>query len=236
MKKQIKNTVSTLALILGLIFAAMASSSSLIPVFAQTNQTSNSVTTSNDTKMNVNTTGVAASIKSPVNTFSANGGISSLIFVRQKPSSVSLNPSTLSAATKFVLSGDWNLTVSKGKVTNFAAKFIKVLNSGAKWHTHDIINFKSANNTTTNVELSPDRSSTIPGTVNIKLNNTNVWNNVKSNIHLSKGKVITINLDNNATGDHFQGQPIYGVIESIKDSNENELLKTQQQAMKQKPM
>jgi hypothetical protein len=236
MEKQIKNTVSTLALILGLIFAAMASSSSLISVFAQTNQTSDSATTSSGTKMNVNTTGMPVSIKSHMNTFSANGDISSLIFVRQKPSSTSLNPSTLSAATKFVLSGDWNLTVSKGKVTNFAAKFIKVLNSGAKWHTHDIINFKSANNTVTNVELSPNKSSTISGTVDIKLNNTSVWKSVKSNILLFNGKVITINLDNNATGDHFQGQPIYGVIESIKDSNGNELLKTQQQAMKQKPM
>ena len=138
--------------------------------------------------------------------------------------------------TKFILSGDWNLTVSKGKVTNFAAKFIKVLNNGAKWHTHDIINFKIANGTITNVELSPNKSSSISGTVDIKLNNTNVWKNVKTNILISEGKVITINLDNNATGDHFQGQPIYGVVQSIRDANGNELLKTQQQAMKQKPM
>ena len=127
------------------------------------------------------------------------------------------------------------MTISKGKVTNFAAKFIKVLNCGAKWHTHDIINFKIANNTITNVKLSPNKSSSISGTVDIKLNNTNVWKSVKTNILISEGKVITINLDNNATGGYFQGQPIYGVVESIKDANGNELLKTQQQVMKQKP-
>ena len=45
------------------------------------------------------------------------------------------------------------------------------------------------------------------------------------------GKTITINLDNQATGNHFQGQPIYGVVESMKDSTGNEMLKAQQQAV-----
>jgi hypothetical protein len=83
--------------------------------------------------------------------------------------------------------------------------------------------------------LSSNKSVSIPGTVDIKLNGTSVWNNVKANILISKGKVITINLDNNATGDHFQGQPIYGAVESIKDANGTELLKAQQQALQQKP-
>ena len=233
MKKQIESSVIALALILGLIFAATASSSSLIPVFAQANQTS-SAAASNRTKMNGNTTGVTASIISPTNTFSASGDIGSLIFVTQKPINATINPSSLSATTKFVLSGDWNLTVNTGKVTNFAAKFIKVLNDSSRWHTHDIINFKPSNtNNNTIVQLSTDKSASIPGPVDIKLNNTR--NNVKANILISKGKVMTINLDNNATGNHFQGQPIYGVVESIKDANGNELLKAQQQALQQKP-
>lgn len=160
-----------------------------------------------------------------------------MIFVTQKPINATINPSSLFAATKFVLSGDWNLTVDTGKVTNFAAKFIKVLNDSSRWHTHDIINFKptNINNSNTIIQLSPDKSATVQGTVDIKLNNTSAWNNVKSNISISKGKVITIDLDNNATGNHFQGQPIYGVVESIKDGNGNELLKAQQQALQQKP-
>jgi len=172
---------------------------------------------------------------SPTDTFSASGDISSLIFVTQKPINATINPSSLSNATKFVLSGDWNLTVNTGKVTDFTAKFIKVLNDSSKWHTHDIINFKPSNANNTTVQLSPDKSASIPGTVDIKLNNTSAWNNVKTNILISKGKVITINLDNNATSNHFQGQPIYGVVESIKDANGNELLKAQQQALQQKP-
>jgi hypothetical protein len=243
MKKQMESTVVALALILGLIFAATASSS-LLPVFAQTNQMSG-VAGSNSTKMNGNTTQATALASSPIKTFSATGDISSLIFVTQnkivylgnfkKPTTSTINPSSLSVATKFLLSGDWNLTVNGGKVTNFAAKFIKVLNDSTKWHTHDIINFKPSNINNTIVQLSPDKSASIQGTVDVKLNNTSAWNNVKSNISISKGKVITINLDNNATGNHFQGQTIYGVVESIKDGNGNELLKAQQQALQQKP-
>ena len=234
MKKQIENTIFALALTLGLIFAATVNSN-LLPIFAQTNQMS-SAADSNSTKMDekTNNTQSTASV-SPIKTFSANGDISSLIFVTQKPINATINSASLSNATKFVLSGDWNLTVSAGKVTNFAAKFIKVLNDSSKWHTHDIVNFKPSNTNNTIVQLSPDKSASIPGTVDIKLNNTSAWNNVKTNILISKGKVITINLDNNATSNHFQGQPIYGVVESIKDANGNELLKAQQQALQQKP-
>ena len=221
MKKQIENTGVALTLTLGLIFAATVNSS-LLPVFAQTNQTSS-------------TTTQATALVSPIKTFSANGDISSLIFVTQKPINATINSASLSNATKFVLSGDWNLTVSAGKVANFAAKFIKVLNDSSKWHTHDIINFKPSNTNNTIVQLSPDKSASIPGIVDIKLNNTSAWNDVKTNILISKGKVITINLDNNATSNHFQGQPIYGVVQSIKDANGNELLKAQQQAIQQKP-
>jgi hypothetical protein len=230
----ISNLVIALALTLGLVFVA-TSSSNIPPVFAQANQMSSAATFSNTSKTNENTTKVTASIISPMNTFSTSGDISSLIFVTQKPINATINPSSLSAATKFVLSGDWNLTVNTGKVTHFAVKFIKVLNDSSRWHTHDIINFKPANDNNSTVQLSPDKTASIQGTVDVKLNNTSAWNNVKADILISKGKVITINLDNNATGNHFQGQPIYGVVESIKDANGNELLKAQQKALQQKP-
>ncbi len=109
------------------------------------------------------------------------------------------------------------------------AKFIKVLNNGERWHTHIITNFRAINNT--NVNLPPDRSASIFGTVDVKLNGTSFWNTTKVNILINKGKTITINLDDQATGNHFQGQPIYGVVESMKDSIGNEMLKAQQQAV-----
>ena len=60
---------------------------------------------------------------------------------------------------------------------------------------------------------------------------TSVWNTRQVNLLINKGKTITINLDNQATSNHFQGQPIYGVVESMKDSAGKEKLKAQQQAV-----
>src|SRR5215469_8313529 len=74
-------------------------------------------------------------------TFSANGIISSLVFVTQNPNDTISNGNSAAGikdAKKFVLAGDWVLTVNNGKVTDFTAKFIKVLNNGQKWHTHVI--------------------------------------------------------------------------------------------------
>lgn len=229
-KKRTENIVMVLSLALGLILAVAGNNSSinLDAVFAQTNGTTKNITST-----------------TPMNTFSASGDISSLIFVTsknivylgnfEKPINATINPSSLSAAQKFILSGNWNLTVDKGKVTNFSAKFIKELNDASKWHTHDILNFKSISNNTMPIQLSPNKSATISGTADVKLNNTNAWNGVKTNILISKGKLITIHLDNNATANHFQGQPIYGVVKSIKDANSNEFLKAQQKAMMQRP-
>ena len=130
-------------------------------------------------------------------------------------------------AKKFVLSGNWDLKVEDGKPTSFTAKFIKVLSDGNRWHTHEITNFKSNNDT--RVELKPDNTVSFSGTVDVKLNNTSPWNGTNVNIMISKGKTISIILDDNATGDHFQGQPIYGIVESIKDANANEMLSEQHQ-------
>ena len=87
MKKQIENTGVALTLTLGLIFAATVNSS-LLPVFAQTNQTSS-------------TTTQATALVSPIKTFSANGDISSLIFVIEKPINATINSANLSNATLY---------------------------------------------------------------------------------------------------------------------------------------
>jgi hypothetical protein len=172
--------------------------------------------------------------------FTGTGKISSLIFVHEKAAgnntsekkitsnNISSDIATLSVnANKFVLSGNWNLKVEDGKPTAFTAKFIKVLSDGNRWHTHEISNFKSNNNT--RVELKPDNSVSSSGTVDVKLNNTSPWNATNVNIMIAKGKTISVILDDNATGDHFQGQPIYGIVESIKDANGNEMLSAQHQ-------
>jgi hypothetical protein len=64
--------------------------------------------------------------------FSERGTINSLVYL---PSGDDKN-STLGAAKKFILFGNWNLIVHQGVVKNFQAKFINVLPDGTRWHSH----------------------------------------------------------------------------------------------------
>jgi hypothetical protein len=218
------NVAIALAMAIELVFVITGSPVSVSPLFAQTNETNRAPTYDN-----INSSG------NNNNTFSATGSISSLIYLTGKKTSNSLadiDPLKLTAEKKFSLSGNWSLSVNEGKVTNFATKFSNVLNDGTLWHTHELTNWKAINNTI--VRLTPDKSALIAGTVDIKLNGTDIWNDIKTNILITKGKVIAIALDNEAMANHFYGQPIYGVVRSIKDARGNEMLNTQQlQAMQQ---
>jgi hypothetical protein len=228
------NVAIALAMAIELVFVITGSLVSVSPLFAQTNETNGALTYDNISSSG--NTAATTTTKTPNNnnnTFSATGSISSLIYLTGKKNSNSpadIDPLKLTAEKKFSLSGNWSLSVNEGKVTNFATKFSNVLNDGTLWHTHELTNWKAINNTI--VRLTPDKSALIAGTVDIKLNGTDIWNNIKTNILITKGKVIAITLDNEAMANHFYGQPIYGVVRSIKDARGNEMLNTQQlQAM-----
>jgi hypothetical protein len=229
------NVAIALAMAIELVFVITGSLVSVSPLFAQTNETNEALTYDNISSSGNTAATTTTTTKTPNNnnTFSATGSISSLIYLTGKKTSNSpadIDPLKLTAEKKFSLSGNWSLSVNEGKVTNFATKFSNVLNDGTLWHTHELTNWKAINNTI--VRLTPDKSALIAGTVDIKLNGTDIWNNIKTNILITKGKVIAIILDNEAMANHFYGQPIYGVVRSIKDARGNEMLNTQQlQAM-----
>ncbi|HKG88624.1 MAG TPA: hypothetical protein VKA95_09885 [Nitrososphaeraceae archaeon] len=168
---------------------------------------------------------IAQTTTSSSDTFTMSGPIDSLVYVinNDNNNTSDANITTLLLnSDKFVLSGDWSLSINGGALTNFGANFTKVLANGNRWHTHELINFKTNNNT---IQLSPDESLSLPGTVDVKLNNTIPWNNTKTIINISKGNTITINLNNEDTDNHFIGQPIYGIVKSIKDRDGNEMKK-----------
>jgi hypothetical protein len=144
-----------------------------------------------------------------MDSFSARGSISSLIYQTRVN-----NTSDIVAAKKFILSGEWLIQANKGQITVFVFKFSQVLDDGMRWHTHEFFNFTA--NKITRVHLTSDNSATLSGTVDIKLNNTVVWKNIKSTITIFKGNTIIFVLDDKSIGDHFRGQPIYGTIAEIK--------------------
>lgn len=184
-------------------------------VVAQTNKTTMQI--SNNLSTTTNTTKPSSSIQ---DTFSESGTINSLIYL----SSDNNNNSTLGGAKKFILFGNWKLVVNQGVVKDFQAKFINVLPEGTRWHSHELVDFRTDNNNT-KIHLNGDNSVSISGTVDIKLDDSDAWKGVKTNIIISKGNIISIFLDDITTGEHFRGQPIYGTVQSIKDGNGNEFKK-----------
>jgi hypothetical protein len=153
--------------------------------------------------------------------FSAKGGINSLTYKTETPTnlsstSIKLNSSSdLTNAAKYIFFGDWNLEVKSGKVTKFGANFVQVRENGGVPHSHNLINFVQANDTKISL-TTPGLWTSIKGTVDVKYNGTTTWSAVETEILIFKGRIIDISLDNNATDNHFQGQPIYGFVKSIK--------------------
>lgn len=144
-------------------------------------------------------------------TFDMDGVISSLIL------GVPANTKTIDLTTvqKFILSGDWSMSVDQGKLTNFNANFYTGPVNGANNHTHQLSNFRVNNNSP--IQLGPDNSLSISGILNVGTAGNNAWNNVNTTVVISSGRTISISLDDNDTQRHFMDQQIYGIVKEIKN-------------------
>jgi hypothetical protein len=150
-----------------------------------------------------------------INTFSMNGAISSLV-LGMSPTSKTVDMTTVQ---KFILSGDWSMSIDKGKLASFAANFYTgPANGGTSNHTHQITNFRVNNNNSDNtpiIQLSPGKSVSILGISDVGTNGNKAWNNVHTTIVISNGRTIAISLADKDTQGHFMGQQIYGIVKRL---------------------
>jgi len=144
-------------------------------------------------------------------TFSAIGTINSLIIT------IPESGFNITDAFKVILSGEWNLSVHKGNVTNFGVDFLASPMDGRKPHIHQITNFKIDNTggKTQLVQLTSDNSLSLNGTADVKINGVTMWNNAHLSILISKGNTMTLSLNDKDTGHHFGGEPIYGIVSRL---------------------
>lgn len=166
-------------------------------VFAQTNQTRSTDVT------NATRNSLLTSLSS---TFYAVGTISSLNFDNNSVSDIA-------TSNKVVLSGDWDIDVNKGRVSFFEADFVASPDDGGFSHMHELVNLKVKD--AKPIQLTSNGSTSIIGTVDVKLNGINYWNDVRTSILISKGSTITIILDDVGTQHHFTKQPIYGLVNRL---------------------
>jgi hypothetical protein len=156
----------------------------------------------------------AAQTSSPsntaTNTFEIDGQIGSLI-LGMPPNTKTIDMTTV---PKFILSGNWNMEVNQGKLMDFVASFYTGPTNGAENHTHQLSNFRVSDNAP--IRLSPDKSLSISGIVDVGTNGNKAWNNVNATVDVSKGRSITISLADEGTERHFMGQQIYGIVQGLK--------------------
>ncbi len=128
----------------------------------------------------------------------------------------------------YIIAGNWNLGVADGNVTGLDAEFTMVHTDGTGRHTHQLMNFVAANGTL--VQLDENGSGAIFGTVDVSLNGSEKWSDANVVVMIERSSAIMISLDSNATDTHFQGQPIYGVVDSWVDVNGRELINDAREA------
>jgi hypothetical protein len=127
-------------------------------------------------------------------------------------------------AHEYILGGNWNMEVQAGNMTNFGANFIMVHPDGTEYHVHNITNFVTP---TAGVQLVQGQEATISGTADIYTNGTNRWPGADTTLTLTQnGAVMTIMPAAEDTDNHFQGQPIYGIVSSLTGENGTTIVQT----------
>jgi hypothetical protein len=157
-------------------------------------------------------TTTAIATTKPINTFSMNGAISSLV-LGMPPNTKTVDMSTVQ---KFILSGNWNMSVNNGNLTSFAANFYTgPINGGTTNHTHQLSNFRVNNSNNAPIQLSPDKSISFSGILDVGIDGKKGWDNVHATVLISNGRTISISLADKDDQRHFMGQPIYGIVKRI---------------------
>jgi hypothetical protein len=145
----------------------------------------------------------------PTNTFGLEGQIGSLV-LGMPPNTKTVDMTTV---PKFILSGDWNMNVEQGNLTNFSASFYTGPVNGADNHTHQLGNFRVDDNSP--IQLSSDKSVSVSGILDLGTNGKEAWNDVNATVDISKGRSISIELADEDTERHFMGQQVYGIVERL---------------------
>src|SRR5215204_3927031 len=126
---------------------------------------------------------------------------------------------------QYILGGNWNLNVQSGNVTDFTANFIMEHPDGTEYHTHNITNFVVAGGGT--VQLVQGQETSISGTADVYTNGTNRWPGTDTTLTLTdNAAVMTIMPAAEDTENHFQGQPIYGIVAGATGENGTTIVQT----------
>lgn len=172
--------------------------------YAQTTDNTNSATSSNSEDVDA-----AVANNKNITTFSGIGQISSLVIT------VPESGFNITDAFKVILTGEWNLNVRNGNITEFAVNFLASPMDGSKPHIHQITDFRPYDNSGEPIALTRDYSLSVTGTADIKINGVTVWEDADVSISISKGNTFIFDPDDLDTEGHFGDQQVYGIVTGL---------------------
>jgi hypothetical protein len=151
-------------------------------------------------------------------TFSFTGLISSLVINENmsNTSSSTLDGTLAAIPVEYIEAGNWSLSVIDKKIRNFEINFTMVHPDGSDWHYHELSNFQPVPDIPVLLE---EDGTTFTGAMDLGEDNMDRWFGVQTTVNISNLNTITIFLDPADTENHFGGQPIYGIIQSLMDKN-----------------
>lgn len=157
-------------------------------------------------------------------TFFAKGLIGSLIIdnATTNASSSTLQERLLAPPVRYILAGNWSLGVVDQRIENFEINFTMVHPDGSDWHYHEISNFEPDFGIP--ILLDPG-GTTIVGMSDVGEDNMDKWFGVQTTMVISNLNTITIFLDPGDTDNHFSGQSIYGIVQSLMNENASLLIR-----------
>jgi hypothetical protein len=174
-----------------------------------------------------------------IQTFNIDGAIGSVVSDLLNPA---IRENVSDSPPVYVLAGNWSMDVLNGEVNYFQVDFIMGLQDGTQMQVYSIENLQnivipSSSSSSPAVEpvsspgqefssslllsSSNNYSLSLFGYVDVLTNDTAIWQNVPLSINIFNGNTISILLYPSDTDDRFKGQPIYGVVTSILDANNN---------------
>ena len=191
--------ISVILFVTGLIYLGQIPFNAIVD--ATTNNTTSNATSQTDPAL-------IFFLTNPTGNFNATGTISSLVL--NTGNSTTANP-------QYVLSGEWNILASNGNITDFGANFTMVFVNGTDRHTHSITNFTS--NVVAPLILDV-HGTTFTGESDITIDDDVTWRAVQTTVTISRQDTVSITFNHNSVNTHFQNQPIYGVVFSIQEYEE----------------
>lgn len=142
-------------------------------------------------------------LTNPTGSFNATGTISSLVASNSR-----------TADPQYVLAGNWNVLASNGNITDFGANFTMVSVNGTDRHIHSITNFSS--NVVAPLILDI-HGTTFTGESDITADGNVMWRAIQTTVTIARQDAIKITFNHNNINNHFQNEPIYGVVFSIQE-------------------